>query len=862
MRCPRNRVNSKTTRAILERHSHWFRLQRIVASIPQLISQDGTVALVGFLGHFSSGKSTLINALLGIKSGENPPYRRKTGEQPTDRGISLTTHPKNFEAVRRQFTFGDSTLSVIEGPVLPMLECMTLVDTPGLGDDPNEMDLVVKFLHLVHVLVLPVHSRTPFADSEKAFDLLNVAFNELADVPKIFVITNAATFLTSRKGDFDKDWDRAGADKFWNETITRLLADKRVLARRNELTSTPVIHVDSIEEFQVDKVRDMLLPIVTSAEQRSRTDRARRNYVFRRAALSLRHLEKYINSRCTRLTELQQTAEGRSKTTKTSIDALIAELTGKLAAEVQSLPVNQQHLTTLADPLDQIVTVAVIQGAIETSEIERGIKKKLNARAMQRLAQTTHQAMTAYDSRKAGVVFPYESRAITPEDVERAIHESSLEKGLRKCASSSAQHAKTQYGQRLSSGLAMLDSTSETFRVRDALHGIEAALIAFQRAHDDSVRSLMAYVTEAETLTQLQESGLLSFDDSGQRRQQVELIDPFVLRDYNSIEEAVNACEIAIREVKALADEEGALPARVDVDSDPSADERTGRSVFERQDLQPIVDHVAQQVAASVAKFDSEMSSAIDAALNEAQAKVQDNAACFKEIWSARRAIVLRFTIVVTVIGAIAALVMYYNPTVLPRVVESVIGSPAPDWIVEGVVGLPVSFAVGLAVFVLTGITNPNVKAALTSIGLLRLRAWWQGRVKRRMLRATARALLKDTPSGIANLDVACRDALMKWIRTRNSECVEVYGNLSKARDRVNVRARNIGNLATQIAPWVANLPKALLQRSEEIRRAAVANHMTTIKKASDEAEALRATIVQIAESAEVSTESVSTSPR
>ena len=81
-----------TTLEYVERCRAWNRLRNIAKSIPDLLSQVDSIALVGFLGHFSSGKSSLINALLGISNDENPGYKRDVGLHPTDSRITLITH--------------------------------------------------------------------------------------------------------------------------------------------------------------------------------------------------------------------------------------------------------------------------------------------------------------------------------------------------------------------------------------------------------------------------------------------------------------------------------------------------------------------------------------------------------------------------------------------------------------------------------------------------------------------------------------------------------------------------------------------------------------------------------------------------
>ena len=153
----------------IARHDHWQRLLDVVASIPHLMEQGSTdyVPLVGFLGHFGSGKSALINAIMGIEPNEHPPYRRASGRNPTDRDITLTTHFDHYCRTKEELFSPADKVGVVKGPQSSVMERMTLVDTPGLGDDPAERATIVRFLHLVHVLVLTVDGRRPFADTDR-----------------------------------------------------------------------------------------------------------------------------------------------------------------------------------------------------------------------------------------------------------------------------------------------------------------------------------------------------------------------------------------------------------------------------------------------------------------------------------------------------------------------------------------------------------------------------------------------------------------------------------------------------------------------------------------------------------------------
>lgn len=542
----------ETTRAYIERHHQWARLLDVASSIPRLVNQRSTVPLVGFLGHFSSGKSSLINALLHIGRNEHPPFKRQTGEHPTDKGITLTTHVDHFNDVRRQFPSALENIAVIQGPALPMLEHMTLVDTPGLGDNAAEMELVIHFLHLVHVLVLPVHGRQPFADSDKAFALLNLAFRDLVGVPKVFVVTNADHFLKDRHGEFDTDWNQAAADQFWQDTLARLCGDPRLHAHCESLTSTEPIFVDSVDGFQIDKLRETLLPIVQDDAQRARTDAARTGYVFRCAAAALRHLESYISARSRHLAALRQQAEERSKNTETAIEDLVRNLGTRLDAISRTLPVDPQQVAALSDPLAQIVTVQMIQKSLDINKFQSRIQEGLNSCSQLRLNQVMRTAITTYGERRENSQAQYQSGVLTPDDVERVVNESGLHRAMKQCAQAAAHAALSQYKDRLRSGIVVVNSTSDSFRVNDVLRDFKEDLKSFERKHDDSVKGLFAYVTQPTSVVLLREHGFVTFDDTGKRRVDPENIAPFGLEEYKEIENALEGCTSALREVQIL----------------------------------------------------------------------------------------------------------------------------------------------------------------------------------------------------------------------------------------------------------------------------------------------------------------------
>src|SRR3954470_22605497 len=67
-------------------------LKRLVRAIDHYQAKDGNLSYVGFVGHYSSGKSSAINALLQLAHSND---KRETGPHPTDNSITLITDKSN-----------------------------------------------------------------------------------------------------------------------------------------------------------------------------------------------------------------------------------------------------------------------------------------------------------------------------------------------------------------------------------------------------------------------------------------------------------------------------------------------------------------------------------------------------------------------------------------------------------------------------------------------------------------------------------------------------------------------------------------------------------------------------------------------
>ena len=848
----------ETTLSYIARHDHWKRLLDVVASIPHLIEQGSTdyVPLVGFLGHFSSGKSTLINAIMGIKPNEHPPYRRASGRNPTDRDITLTTHFDHYSRTRDQFLSPVDRVGVVQGPPSSLMERMTLVDTPGLGDDPAEMATVVRFLHLVHVLVLTVDGRRPFADTDKDFMLLDIAFNRLSGVPKIFAITSAVDFLGDRKGNFETDWNEAEAAAFWQETLTRLVGDTRFKERRQTLAETPHHFVDSIEDFRISNLLKSIVPVVSDEDQRARTDIARAEYVINVAVDSLSHLEAYVAERSRHLGKLRSDAEERSKNTQTAIDNLIADLTRRLPEIVESLQRDGGGAAELAAPLDQIVTTETVGEGIDMFATESTIRATLQEVIGARRSQVVRRAYENYRKGKSGVRETYRSKALSNDDVADAIAGTELLRQLRRCGRNAYRAAMVRHQATRTLGLEILERHSERMRVTSTARDIQFEFDRFQQRHDDTVKALIAYITQPSSLELLREHGFVGFDESGHRIAEPESIDMTDQEDYLQIVDEIEQCKSSLKTIYDDAAEELKLSEVADRSATNSDTEYEWRDAsIDESALKPIIEQIAANASGGLDDLEQAVDSQIEDLIGAFIKAKQITKTRVREIWRARGRIALRLAGVMLLIGATIWTVEKFAP----QVVWENLWASLPDWMIQGVVSsIGTSLALGVCVFVLIGFTNANLRVAFGSTTLERLKLGSLRRRHKRGLRRSSEEKLEEAKAKAAkavnSTEKALLGAVMRWLQNQCDAYASSALELQEIRQRVNERTQLVNGLVSKISTFQNELAAKVRQRSERIRSEAVSTHISTIQEAAEAVEQLRKILARIAEEARSAT--------
>lgn len=831
-----------TTLEYVERYSFWQQLRNVVSSIPDLLSQDEHIALIGFLGHFSSGKSSLINALMGIGPNESPGYRRAVGTHPTDTGITLITHRDHAERIRKSSYTVVKQLEVVHGPAIELLEHATLVDTPGLGNEAEEREIVTRFLHLCHVLVITIDGRRPFADKDKDFDLLDTAFNKLSGIPKVIAVTSAEEFLTSRKGDFATDWNKAEADEFWTESIRRLKSDPRFEQHIYEFQNAQRFFVDSKEGFNVEDVSNVLIPIVRDDAHKIRIRRAQGRYVLEVALESLLVLNRYISSRSDNLNRLLSEAQSRADNTKTAVEELLQSLESEFSDVSQKMQATRQNIPNLAFPIATIVTPNVIsqRQKKELTRLELKITSGLATQVRKDVVRLAKSSIAAYRRatrrwrpRKAQVSFDAIQR--TDDSLISSIPGKELAATSIECATDIFRVVNEQLRQQRRAGLEHLDSPSERYAIGSRVRDIAGALDYFERIYDDAVKGFLAYVTQPSSSDLLKEHGFVGFDDSGEQAVKARSLYVKSNTSHCAIRTAGENCRASLTELS---------------DSDNRDYEQSIETLEKEEDLQEeaIAESFPENVAKKVAfEFDRKLTDCrsalkdyVEKLHREYQVEKTDKTNRTTAIWTARGTIFVRFLLVLSILAIVGIGIEYFRPNTLANLWASL-----PGGIYTGIlVSLVSTLILMMIVFVISGTSNPTLATALGSTLRARFGLYMARRSHIRRLRShaedTVEKLAEEIKVTQLSLDTIIVDASKSWLEASSPAYKAAIQELSNIETGVQERVGCLDEFTNTTNEELAKIPAELREAADRIRADAIENHMSRIREAADAVNKLR----------------------
>jgi predicted GTPase len=202
---------------------------------------------IGFLGHYSAGKSSTINSLLALTADAE---RRQTDFHPTDVSITYCTHPENKQSVLGTYRRGHIQVGTyfLEND---LLKEFVVVDTPGAGDTAVEEEIVRDFIPLFDHIIYVVNAAVPIDRSE--LHIIKLIAEHLSFIPFTIVVTRADEFaLDKRKPLITENLDLAKRAAFTTTLLKRLATVAPALSASPE----NVVFIDNEQSFGISGLRE------------------------------------------------------------------------------------------------------------------------------------------------------------------------------------------------------------------------------------------------------------------------------------------------------------------------------------------------------------------------------------------------------------------------------------------------------------------------------------------------------------------------------------------------------------------------------------------------------------------------------
>lgn len=181
---------------------------------------------VVFTGEFNSGKSTLINALLGeelLESGVLPTTDAITvllGEEDTDKSVSS----------KQEQLDGTSSLParlhLLPISQYPLLSDVCVIDTPGTNAimSLQHTTSTLRILHNADLLIFVTSADRPFSESEKELLRTSITYRK-----RVLVVINKMDILERQKGEDHGDASKKRVIEYVTEHASELLGGRPVV---------------------------------------------------------------------------------------------------------------------------------------------------------------------------------------------------------------------------------------------------------------------------------------------------------------------------------------------------------------------------------------------------------------------------------------------------------------------------------------------------------------------------------------------------------------------------------------------------------------------------------------------------------
>jgi predicted GTPase len=234
----------------LESGKNIDQLIRLERSLLQYLERKGDLLYVGLMGHFSSGKSSTVNSLLNLWGSE---HAREVSLNPTDKTITLITHPQNSKSLIGLKSEGSIPVRA-EFIDHDLLKNLVLADTPGSGDTLLVNEMVRDFLPVCDIILYFLSATNPFTAADTP--MLEAKTKELQFIPMKFVITRGDEFRRDKSALLsDDNFDAMFAERFLEGVTSRV---GKILGASPDKTEDVII-IDNRCGHNINHLKDFLI---------------------------------------------------------------------------------------------------------------------------------------------------------------------------------------------------------------------------------------------------------------------------------------------------------------------------------------------------------------------------------------------------------------------------------------------------------------------------------------------------------------------------------------------------------------------------------------------------------------------------